>query len=132
MNTNDQKEIDSRYIGALFWSFLVVSLLFDEYGAPNITSAGWYPWIAKIALNSIAAWYIYVDATRYAHINRELYSSLSVPLTELVYPVYLVKTRGWTGAGLWLLRFTGYLLLAVAFTATTDAIIENIEQLNQL
>ncbi|MES1940414.1 hypothetical protein T5B8_09231, partial [Salinisphaera sp. T5B8] len=96
------------------------SLRYSRGSSLPSSRAGWYLITSKLVLNGLAVVWLYADAkSRGWHADRiGLYVSIAAILIELVMPVYLIRSRGWRGALITVLRFCLYLLaFAVMLTA---------------
>ncbi len=111
----------------IFWVGLFLLGTVDGYLLPEtVTEAAWFVIAFKTSVNALVALWITADA-RSRGWNSErvvFYGVFAMMLTEVVIPVYLVKTRGWKGAGRSALRFIGYLILFLAVMIALDAGLE--------
>jgi hypothetical protein len=107
----------------LFWGTLAAVLLFSLFGPRQAADSNAFHLLAKIVLNVNVALWVYADgrARGFApdSFRFNLFVTGSALLTEIVVPVYLVKSRGWKGAAISSWRFLKTLagLIVVMFTA---------------
>jgi hypothetical protein len=108
--TKESLPYKPKVAAALFWLSIIILYLLESSLPSQITENEFYVLGIKIALNlTVAAW-IYLDAKdkEWDEERARLYAAIAVPLTEIIVPIYLVKSRGWIGAGKSVLRFCLY------------------------
>ena len=104
-------------VALLFW-VVVVLLIVIETKRPELVGGNEYSiLVQKLVLNAVAAVWIYTDAVtrKWDYERAKWYAIFGALLTEITLPIYLVKSRGWKGAGVTVLRFVAYSFLAVVF-----------------
>ena len=116
-NEATSKFLNPTAVALLFW-VVVVLLIVTETKRPELVSGNEYSiLVQKLVLNAVAAVWIYTDAVtrKWDYERAKWYAIFGAFLTEITLPIYLVKSRGWKGAGVTVLRFVAYSFLAVVF-----------------
>lgn len=113
----------------IFWVGIFLVGAIDGYLLPEAaTESAWVVIGFKAAFNALVLLWISADArSRGWDSERVLfYGIFAMVLTEIAVPVYLVKSRGWKGAGRSALRFLGYLVLLLIAVLALEACAEAI------
>jgi hypothetical protein len=112
----------------LFWSALVVFLAIAAFLPKSVSGSGWLALAEKITVNLLVALWVLADGRAHKLEAERLqwYAIFSALLTEIALPIYLVKTRGWKGAGKTSLRFIRYLAVILAVTFVCFAIVAGV------
>ena len=116
-NEATSKFLNPTAVALLFW-VVVVLLIVIETKRPELVGGNEYSiLVQKLVLNAVAAVWIYTDAVmrKWDYERAKWYAIFGALLTEITLPIYLVKSRGWKGAGVTVLRFVAYSFLAVVF-----------------
>lgn len=108
-----------RTAAFLFWIALAAFLLFSLNFPKEVSNHRWFLFGAGLIPRAFMGVWVLVDAKEYEFSaqRRGNYGALSIFLGEIVVAIYLVKSRGWKGAGKTLLRILGYLAAVVLSTA---------------
>lgn len=117
-----------RATAILFWSALVVFLAIATFLPKSLSGSGWLALVEKITLNLLVALWVLADgrAHKFEAERLQSYAIFSALLTEIALPIYLVKSRGWKGAGKTSLRFIGYLAVILTVTFVCFAIVAGV------
>lgn len=109
---------------AIFWLGLFTLLVGDHLLGAAVTESVWYAAGLKLALNLLVVIWLLSDSSRWGWEapRVQLYAILSMLFTEICVPIYLVKTRGWKGAGKSVLWFLGYSVLFIIALLIVDPI----------
>lgn len=91
----------------VFWVLVMVFVSGESLFPALWIDTFWYEVTWKVCLNGVIALWVYLDASarNWSEERTRFYALFSMMLTEIVVPVYLVKSRGWKQAGLSVLRF---------------------------
>ena len=113
-----------KFAVLLFWGGLIALFLSSEWLPLHITEGSSYALFSKISINVLVALWVHYDAVsrNWDKQRANIYATLSVALTELVVPIYLVKSRGWKGA----LRATVYFILYLVVALTVTVLLDQI------
>ena len=112
-------------VAFLFW-VAVVMLIVIETKRPELIDGNEYSiLVQKLVLNAVAALWIYSDAVtrKWDYERAKWYAIFGTLFTEITLPIYLVKSRGWRGAGVTVLRFVAYSFLAVVFIVIANRVL---------
>jgi hypothetical protein len=110
----------------LFWAcYALIDLVFT-YAPGRVTTSLWFIVTARVMFELVIA--LWVAANGRAHDFEEQrlkwYIVFSILAAEFTVPIYLVKSRGWTGAAKTSLRFAGYLCLAIVILAALAGVLQ--------
>lgn len=104
------------WAAALFWLGIIAMVLADALLPAAIVDSGGYAIGVKVTVNMLVGLWVLADGRSRGMSEHELglAAGMTMLLTEIMLPVYLVRTRGWRGAGRAVLRFAlQFLAIAV-------------------
>ena len=119
-----EANINPNAIAVFFWLYISIEMILGDKITITAFDESTFIIFQKIVLNLFVALWVYFDAKKHDFDGqrRSVYAATAVIISEIVLPVYLVKSRGWHGAGKTVLRFIAYLLICGFSLALIEAI----------
>lgn len=113
------------WAAALFWLGVMAMVLADALLPSTVVDSGGYAIGVKATVNMLVGLWVLADGRSRGMPEHELglAAGMTMLLTEIMLPVYLVRTRGWRGAGRAVLRFALQLFAMAVVLLLLDQLI---------
>lgn len=111
---------------AFFWLCLVTAVLMESMLADTVTDQWWYTALLRGGFAILSCLWLASDASQSKHDQVINYLVCCAIFPDITLPVYVIRTRGWLSAGLWIAKLFLVVISALFFGVMLAVIYEGV------